>query len=72
MINLIRGPPKNPERKIEARASNCADTVGTVSFWLYTMPDVLVKTFWPHITFGPKYMSSALAYSFILNRDSAF
>ena len=31
MINLIRGPPKNPERKIEARASICADTVFILS-----------------------------------------
>ena len=29
MINLIRAPPKNPEWKIEPRASICADTVCT-------------------------------------------
>ncbi len=28
MINLIRAPPKNPEWKIEPRASICVDTVG--------------------------------------------
>ena len=44
MINLIRGPPKNPERKIEARASNCADTVYQLD-WIEIVDFLLIAKF---------------------------
>ena len=44
MINLIRGPPKNPRWKIEARASNCADTVSNFTFQTFVLASATAGT----------------------------